>query len=120
MREVVVSMPNWLARIIGFIIGFFLCNEALSIIKRLIYNMQTGIPSIFQIIAQYNENVAVIVFILMSIAIISLISKFRILTLAFYFMLGIIFALALPYLYPIITKIIERIKERAFSIVFEL
>jgi len=111
--QTIVSFPNWLARIGGFITGYIFSSEIVSIILYIINNLKGDIPTLFSLLSQWDSKMAVIITILLLISIISIISKFKLLTFGYWLLAGALVGLILPYILP---YIMERIGEHGYNI----
>ena len=111
--ETIVSFPNWIARIAGFILGYVFSSEITSLIVYVLTKLRTDIPTLFNLLSQWNTGVAVILTILLLIGIISIISKFRLLTFVYWVLAGALVGIVLPYIIP---YIFDRIEAHGYNI----
>lgn len=111
--QTIISFPNWLARVAGFILGYMFSSEIVSMILYAINHLRSDIPTVFNVLSQWNSNIAVIVAILLLISIISIVSKFRLLTFGYWLLAGALVGLLLPVIMP---YIIERIEAHGYNI----
>lgn len=111
--QTIISFPNWLARIAGFIVGYLFSSEITSMILYAIDHLRSDVPTIFNILSQWNSGVAIIIAILLLISIISIISKFRLLTFGYWLLAGALVGMILPHIMP---YILERIQAHGYEI----
>ena len=111
--QTIVSFPNWLARFAGFIVGYLFSSEITSMILYAINHLRSDIPTVFNLLSQWNSGVAVILTILLLISIISIVSKFRLLTFGYWLLAGALVGIILPNVMP---YIFERIQEHGYEI----
>lgn len=113
MGQTIISFPNWIARIAGFILGYIFSSEITSMILYGLNHLKSDIPTIFSILSKWNSGVAVIIAILLLISIISIISKFKLLTFGYWLLAGALVGIILPFIKP---YIIERIEAHGYQI----
>jgi len=111
--QTIVSFPNWLARIAGFIVGYLFSSEITSMILYAINHLRSDIPTVFNLLSQWNSGVAIIITILLLISIISIISKFRLLTFGYWLLAGALLGIILPNILP---YVFERIQAHGYEI----
>ena len=111
--QTIISLPDWIARVAGFIIGYIFSSEITSMILYAINHLRSDIPTVFSLLSQWDSGVAIIISILLLISIISIVSKFRLLTFGYWLLAGALVGVTLPYILPYIS---DRIQEHGYTI----
>ncbi|RLF43133.1 MAG: hypothetical protein DRN17_06775, partial [Thermoplasmata archaeon] len=106
--QTIISLPDWVARVAGLVIGYLFSSEITSMILYAINHLRSDIPTVFNLLSQWDSGIAVIISILLLISIISIVSKFRLLTFGYWLLAGALVGVTLPYILPYIS---DRIQE---------
>ena len=98
------SLGNWFARLVGFILGFLFSNEIFGILTWASGYAQTEIPSTFTFLLAYGAEWAFVIALVFLMTIITLIVKFKLLTVIWWILLGVLAGIFLPILLPILKE----------------
>lgn len=101
MQDTVIwSLKNALAKITGFLFGFFFTNEILSAIMFIFDYSQKQIPSLFNFLSQYDARWSLILLILLLMSVITIVNKLKALTFFWWALLGCLVGLIAPLVLP--------------------
>lgn len=112
-KRIVASLPALVARIVGFVIGYFFTSEVIGAVKWLIHYGEHEVPTLFVFLADYNSTVAVVLLALLIIFLVKVIAKFALLNFLTWILIGALVGIVLPMIWP---YIVERIQSHGYQL----
>ena len=111
--QAVISLPRGLSKILGFVVGYVFSSEVISGVTFLFGYTREQIPTLFDLLANYNTTVATILLVLLVILLLGIISKFQLLSFAVWLLYGALFGVVVPMVAP---YVLERIEASGYNI----
>lgn len=111
--QAVISIPDGVSRILGFIIGYLFSSEVISAVVFMFGYAKRQIPTLFDLLSKYNTTVATILLALLIIFLLGLVSRFHLLSFAVWILYGALLGLVLPMIMP---YILQRLHSSGYDI----
>jgi len=111
--QAIISIPDGIAKILGFVVGYVFSSEVISGMTFLFGYVRSQTPTLFDLLASYDTRVATILLALLVIFLLGIIMRFRLLSFAIWILYGALFGMVLPLILPYIS---DRLQSSGYSI----
>lgn len=105
--ETVLSIPRGISKIIGLMVGYIFSSEVVSGLTFIFGYSREQLPTLFDLLSNYDSTVATILLALLIIFLIGIISKFQLLSFSTWLLYGALLGIIIPIISPYILDRLE-------------